>query len=410
MSMVFPAIYHYIKGSNVDVSSISFVVMGSTILLYFMWYICRMHIPYRVDRISESTKKDSLGTKGCILGSVMGVFPRPFLMNRVPSTSCSILGYNVSALTVMCILGGCSIIGRRSRERMERVTCQTGIFFLMISIFLILWSMVTTNVILKRLVAILVYSGYLFTLTGKGKYLENISSAETRTVEKKIFPMSTLIDGILLDESKSRYTFLLYMVSPIVSGASFYYTFLYTYSFWVLLLIVSLLAIGLVVDMSVEKSGIIKEAHRLVLSVLWTRILSQQIFYLLSGILPNTSKMHYFVDLSLETLRDTLPILGVGLSMVVQKRFKLCFLLSLTGTIGILVLGTARLVSESYKLEATLIASIYAIVFIITSTMLIFINNEIRAGMLEVEVGIGLITLYALYYIFTYYIKYLVQQ
>ncbi|KAH9385682.1 uncharacterized protein NEMAJ01_0578 [Nematocida major] len=387
-------IYREILSKDNPLQAFSFLAIESIFLIYTAAFAVRTHFFGSLDRVSVKMKYPTVGCKTVI--SLIGLFCGPMV---VPSEDWIFLesAWNNSSIVCLALLVGACIVFKPKKERACVESVRHAIFFQ--SLGTMASPLMRVNFLLGAygsIVLLLVYTVHTVILIQRA----DSTQASTECIEsRKNSLFKRVLDLVVCSAKEECSPNLGMFVSPVVMGSVICCTFLSLCIKSLFLSVSALFALCAFVRHT-KKTSIFRCAYTLACICVLLRCASEHLYLAFSCAFPEI-KVHPFVRLSLATARLMLPtsvVIAVGIWM---GKYMQCLSIGLSLPIHYMffqrsIFNLAMKNQNSIPLVNR--TSPCTLIFTVISTMLIFLNNEVRTGLFEVEVGALLILLYFIYF------------
>ncbi|KAI5189922.1 hypothetical protein NEMIN01_0785 [Nematocida minor] len=386
--------YGRVASDEHPVVAYTFFVSAILLFIYTSVFLTYTYLFRELDRISAKAQLPTLGCKTLLLVFAL-LYSPVFTVHRDIKIREAV--WHNTALLSLTVFSGICILFKPKKERVCLSSTRHTIFFQslgtlsspLLGVYYILSSYGSTF-----LFTIYAFYSVIFIQKGKNNDIQVFPAEDDRqTVLKTVF------DNVLVgSEERNRRPWLSILTSSLAMGNLVYYTFLEKrYPSQILCIV--LFCLGASVSLKSKKHKWFKNAYTFLCTCILLKSISEKFYMLLLSTSPgmiNTPAGY----IMLNTLRLAFPVLVVVSTGVGMGRYKLCFSLAISITIHIFLFQKALIMllrEEVYQLVLLDRTTMYSLVFTIISTMLLFINNEIRSGLFETEVGVLLIVLFLLY-------------
>lgn len=382
---------------------------GALSSLYAGLYIAHRYLPSSLDRLGEKWNRDTVGAKSLMLALLLGCFSF-FELAAVDKLSEKVFKSVVDGSGFVCIslIAGLSIVCKKQRERNVKECMQQCLFFLSGSMFTIPWMHANRHMRLCGVFLLSMYGCHVLALSPKGKVPEAPparlpSFAGSRRATRGVDFLLGAKEGLQTSSALSLF------VSSLLLCLAGHQVFL-PLSLYALALL-GAAALGITAALTIgSKAGATRRTfYLLAAAISWLKLLAG--FFKLSLAYLVQDKAQLMLEDKgglLEIAKMCFPVLCVAAGLVRQNRYRISMIFVLNSVLhytlytnGILYL-TKETSAETYTEYSRQSA-----IFLMISTLVLFLNNEMRSGMLETEIGCILIFLF---FVFIFYYIYFVTE
>ncbi|OAG29173.1 hypothetical protein NEIG_01458 [Nematocida sp. ERTm5] len=383
-------IYKRILSPDTPTQTYSLLTVILSIFIGVSVFISNTYIFSELDKIASKLGYPTIGLKSII--ALIGLLYSPITTILPDLNLGESVWYHSSVFSITALAGFC-IIFKKKKERIYSDSIRHTIFFqtigTMASPIVGLYSIITSY---SSVVLIVLYSVYFMLFTTKGKdyglYLHTESSTEKSLMERTF----NRIINKPSDSTNNRWINII--ISSTTMGSLIGITFKDMYY---IPLYIAALFILCILSLHSKKTSYFRNMYSLGCSCIIIKGISKHITSIIKVILSNMHKK-YTGYIIINNIYVLFPIMMVILVGMFNGRYKLCFSIAISLPIHVFLLQKSIIpyvnTSENAVVDRS---SLYSLVFTVISTILLFINNEIRTGYFEIEVGIILIMLYIIY-------------
>ncbi|KAI5160092.1 hypothetical protein NEAUS03_0864 [Nematocida ausubeli] len=370
-------------------SVLSISVVLFTALCIFITNTC---IFSELDKITAKIGYSTVGFKSTLL--LFGALYAPVITSLQDIQLGDAVWHHTIVFSITVLCGFCILL-KRGKKRVCEESVRHIIFFQTIgtlaSPMLGIYPMRSSYSSIFLFALYLIYI-VLFSTHRKEVHINLLIDQTTR------MPFLASVVDKILNRSKegSQKEWVSILVSSVTMGTLVGRTFFGKDS---ILLGIGVFLVLSIFSMQTKKTSLFRNAYSFTCACIILKAVSIHIYSVLR-VLFSTAYMTYLGYILITNIYLLFPfcvILAVGMA---QKRYKLCFTTALSMPIHVFLFQKAvwpYVYTNPHHLLVLDRITLYSIVFIAISTILLFANNEIRSGLFEVEVGGILLSLYVVY-------------
>ncbi|KAI5172362.1 hypothetical protein NEFER03_1476 [Nematocida sp. LUAm3] len=387
--------YNMSKGGLEEACASMFFLL---LFLYLIVYITHRYMLFTVDEISSLSGRKTNGFKASLLSFGLSLNAISLILHdQKVLGKYSTLAVGGSFVSNMLLCLGTAIILNRKRERIDVELVRQSLFFVIFTmILIILIGARSMNFSSIGYFVVFVYICHAFLLGDKDTYSKETEGPPRSFLKGDLLHVSS--DFLFGFGGKNKKCSRL---SSIISRAFFVLG-------WVLLFkdfnpnaytVITLIGWSFLTFMLGKESLLFSSIHTFLCSSVWLCLLADITFSIIFSLIDLSIYNDQTVAYAYTTKYICLPFILIATGAY-RGRYREVGGFAITHAVQntLALYAMLLLANQSYLLIMTRHIS-YVIIFLFCSIIPVFINNEIRSGLFEIEVGLLMYVLYGLYLI-----------